>query len=143
MKLALIAVARTRALGLFPEPLTASPYAAEFDAAEVTEPADEDFWTRVRPGLGPRALLTVWPNLTPDVGAVLATLPEEGSVEFVWEAQDGMISHAIVDDTEYEEFTALVADARAACALPLYLDERHPLLRAALPDSDGVLRARW
>ncbi|MEU4728793.1 RNA-binding protein [Streptomyces sp. NPDC023588] len=171
------AVARTRELGLFPEPLSASPYAAEFDEAEVTEPADEDFWTRVRTalasrqallleetyvgnaarwhrlalenldtvraGLGPRALLTVWPGLTPDVGAVLAALPEEGSVEFVWEAQDGMISHAIVDDTEYEEFTALVADARAACALPLYLDERHPLLRAALPDSDGVLRARW
>ncbi|MGJ3559103.1 hypothetical protein ACR6C2_09875 [Streptomyces sp. INA 01156] len=65
----------------------------------MTEPADEDFWTRVRPllasrqtllleetyvrnaarrhrltlenldtvraGLGPRALLTVWPDLTP------------------------------------------------------------------------------
>ncbi|WP_245766779.1 hypothetical protein [Streptomyces colonosanans] len=97
----------------------------------------------MRAGLGPRALLTVWPDLTPDVGAVLAALPEEGSVEFVWEAQDGMISHAIVDDTEYQEFTAQVADARAACALPLYLDERHPLLRAVLPDSDGVLRARW
>ncbi|MEU6758335.1 hypothetical protein, partial [Streptomyces sp. NPDC046685] len=106
------AVARTRELGLFPEPLTASPYAAEFDEAEVTEPADGDFWTRVRTalasrqtllleeayvcnaarwhrltpenldtvraGLGPRALLTVWPDLTSDVGAVLAALPEEG-----------------------------------------------------------------
>ncbi|MEW2136476.1 RNA-binding protein [Streptomyces sp. NPDC005409] len=171
------AVARTRELGLFPEPLTASPYAAEFNEAEVTEPADEDFWTRVRTalasrqtllleetyvanaarwhrltpanldtvraGLGPRALLTVWPDLTPDVDAVLAALPEEGSVEFVWEAQDGTISHAIVDDTEYEELAAQVADARAACALPLSLDERDPLLHAALPDSDGVLRARW
>ncbi|WP_455361476.1 RNA-binding protein [Streptomyces sp. SYSU K21746] len=169
------AVARTRELGLFPEPLTASPYAAEVDEAEVTEPADEDFWTRVRTvlasrqtllleetyvrnaarwhrltpenldavraGLGPRALLTVWPDLTPDVGAVLATLPEEGSVEFVWEAQDGTISHAIVDDTEYQELAARVADARAACALPL--DERHSLLCAILPDTDGVLRARW
>jgi hypothetical protein len=45
--------------------------------------------------------LTVWPELTPDVGAVLAALPEEGSVEFVWEAQDGTIAHAIVNDTEY------------------------------------------
>ncbi|WP_406352534.1 hypothetical protein [Streptomyces sp. NBC_01635] len=52
------AVARTRELGLFPEPLTASPYAAEFDEAEVTEPADEDFWTRVRALLAsPQTLL--------------------------------------------------------------------------------------
>ncbi|MFD3327932.1 RNA-binding protein [Streptomyces sp. NPDC058701] len=171
------AVARTRELGLFPEPLTASPYAAEREEREVTEPADEDFWARVRTepasrqtvlleeayvlnaarwhrltpenldavraGLGPRALLTVWPDLTPDVGAVLAALPEADSVEFVREAQDGTISHAIVDDTEYQQLAALVADARAACALTLSLDERHPLLHAVLPDSDGVLRARW
>ncbi|MGW7027181.1 RNA-binding protein [Streptomyces xanthophaeus] len=171
------ALARTRELGFFPEPLTASPYAAELEEREVTEAADEDFWARVhvqlasrqtvlleeayahnaarwhrltpenldtvRAGLGPRALLTVWPDLTPDIGAVLATLPEEDSVEFVWEAQDGTIRHAIVYDTEYQQLAALVADARAACALTLNFDERHPLLCAALPDSDGVLRARW
>ncbi|UFR00117.1 RNA-binding protein [Streptomyces sp. Go40/10] len=171
------AVARTRELGLFPEPLTASPYAAEVNGSEVTEAADEDFWVRVRTalaarqtvlleevhvrnaprwhrltagnldavraGLSPRALLSVWPDLDPDVGAVLAALPQEGSVEFVWEAQDGTVSHAVVDDTEYQELAALVAGARAACALPLGLDERHPLLCAVLPDSDGVLRARW
>ncbi|MEU2391410.1 RNA-binding protein [Streptomyces sp. NPDC007369] len=171
------AVARTRELGLFPEPMTASPYAAELEEREVTEAADEDFWTRVRTelasrqtvlleethvrdaarwhrltpgnldavraGLGPRALLTVWPDLSPDVGAVLAALPEEGAVEFVWEAQDGTISHTIVDDTEYRQLAALVVGARAACALPLYPGERRPLLCAALPDSDGVLRARW
>ncbi|MFC5155229.1 hypothetical protein [Streptomyces amakusaensis] len=96
-----------------------------------------------RTGLGPRALLTVWPDLNPDVGAVLATLPEEGSAEFVWETQNGTIRHAVVDDTEYDELATLVADARAACALPVHLDERHPLLCAALPDGDGVLRARW
>ncbi|MFE7327873.1 RNA-binding protein [Streptomyces sp. NPDC057565] len=171
------AVARTRELGLFPEPLTASPYAAEFDEAEMTEPADEDFWARVRTtlasrqtalleeehvrgasrwhrltaenldavraGLIPRALLTVWPDLTPDVGAVLAALPEDGPVEFVWETQDGRISHAIVDDTHYQELSVHVAGARAARALSLYVDERHPLFCAALPDGDGVLRARW
>jgi hypothetical protein len=171
------AVARTRELGLFPEPLTVSPYAAELEEPEVTQAADEDFWAglravlfsqqavlleeahvrnaarwhrltvenldAVRAGLAPRALLTVWPDLTPDVGAVLTALPEDGSVEFVWEARDGTISHAIVDETEYQELAALVADARAACALSVYDDERHPLLRAVLPDSDGVLRARW
>ncbi|GAQ67232.1 hypothetical protein [Streptomyces scabiei] len=166
------AVARTRALGLFPEPLTASPYAAE---PEVTEAADEDFWASVRTelaarqgllleethvatrwhrlttenlnavraGLGPRALLTVWPDLQPDIDAILTALPSEWHVEFVWEARDGTIKNVIADETEYQELTALVADARAARALPLYLDERHPLLHAALPDSDGVLRARW
>lgn len=136
------AVARTRTIGLFPEPLSASPYEAELDEPEVTEAADEDFWARVRTalasrqtvlleenpvrnaarwhrltpenldtvraGLTTRAVLSVWPDLAPDVRAVLAALPEEGLVEFVWEAQDGTISHAIVDDTEYEQLAALV-----------------------------------
>ncbi|MEU6278071.1 RNA-binding protein [Streptomyces populi] len=168
------AVARTRALGLFPEPLTASPYAAE---TEVTEVADEDFWASVRTelaarggllleetcvvnatrwhrlttenldavraGLGPRALLTVWPDLQPDVDAVLAALPSEWHVEFVWQAQDGTIKNVIADETDLQELAALVAGARAASALSLYVDERHPLFQAALPDVDGVLRARW
>ncbi|UQW99297.1 RNA-binding protein [Streptomyces sp. RerS4] len=171
------AVTRTRELGLFPEPVAASPYAVEHDEPEVTETADEDFWARllttlasrqtvlleegyvrnaarwhrltpdnldtVRAGLSPRAVLHVWPDLTPDVGAVLATLPKEGSAEFVWEAQDGTISHTIVDESEYQQLAALVAGSRAACTLPVYLDERNPLLCAVLPDSDGVLRARW
>ncbi|MEW1892281.1 RNA-binding protein [Streptomyces sp. NPDC085659] len=171
------AVARTRELGLFAEPMTTSPYAAEFEEQEVTRPADEDFWTGVRTELAsrqtalleeahvrnaarwhrltaenldavrgrlsPRALLTVWPDMSPDVGAVLATLPEEGYEEFVWEAQDGTISHAVIDETDYQELAALVVGARAACVLPTYLDERHPLLCGVLPDRDGVLRARW
>ncbi|MGW0909585.1 hypothetical protein [Streptomyces sp. NPDC002853] len=97
----------------------------------------------VRAGFSPRALLTVWPGLDPEVGAVLAALPEEGTVDFVWEAQDGTISRMIVDDSEYEDLAALAAGMRAACALPMDLDEHHPLLCAALPDSDGVLRATW
>ncbi|WP_327266000.1 RNA-binding protein [Streptomyces sp. NBC_01232] len=171
------AVARTRELGLFPEPITGSPYAADLDEPEMTEAADEDFWARVRTvlasrqtalleetfvrnaarwhrltaenldtvraGLGPRAMLAVWPDLTPDVGAVLAALPEDESVEIVWEAQDGTISAAIVDDTEYEQFAVLLAGARAACTLSLYVDAREPLLCGVLPDDDGVLRARW
>ncbi|WP_241194102.1 hypothetical protein [Streptomyces sp. SID10115] len=168
------AVARTRELGLFAERIGDSPYVAE---PEVTEAADESFWTSVRAelvarrgllleetpvvnatrwhrlttenldavraGLGPRALLTVRPDLRPDVGAVLTALPSEWHVEFVWETQEGTIRDVIVDETECEELAALVADARAACALSLYTDERTPLLQAALPDGDGVLRARW
>ncbi|MFD8420797.1 RNA-binding protein [Streptomyces sp. NPDC059466] len=171
------AVARTRELGLFPEPMAASPYAADLEEPEVTQAADEDFWAHVhaelaarqtllleeirvrkatrrhrltvenldavRAGLGPRALLSVWPDLTPDVDTVLAGLPEEGTVEFVWEAPDGTISHVIVDDTEHRQLAALVAGARAARALPVYGDEHHPLLCAVVPDGDGVVRARW
>ncbi|MEU9234434.1 hypothetical protein [Streptomyces subrutilus] len=94
------AVARTRELGLFPEPMAASPYALELEGPEVMRAADEEFWEEVnaelssrhsvlleeayvgnaarwhrltpgtlgavRAGLSPRALLTVWPELTPD-----------------------------------------------------------------------------
>ncbi|MFE5992711.1 RNA-binding protein [Streptomyces sp. NPDC056453] len=119
------AVVRTRELGLFAEPITASPYAADREEPEVTQAADEDFWERVRAelsspqtllleetyvrnatrwhrltennldtvraALGPRALLTLWPDLTPDVDAVLAALPEDESVDFVWEEPNGTI----------------------------------------------------
>ncbi|MFC9293740.1 hypothetical protein ACFTWH_06755 [Streptomyces sp. NPDC057011] len=85
------AVARTRELGLFPEPLTASPYAAELDEPEVTQAAhvrNAARWHRlttenldtVRAHLRPRALLTLWPDLTPEVGAVLAALPDSDGV---------------------------------------------------------------
>ncbi|MFD5815967.1 RNA-binding protein [Streptomyces sp. NPDC127038] len=171
------AVARTHELGLFAEPITASPYARDLDEPEVTQAADEEFWERVRAelaasqallleerylsndtrwhrltpsnvdtvraGLGPRALLTVWPDLSPDVGAVLATLPEDDSVDFVWEAPDGTIRHLTVAETDHQQLSTLAAGARAACVLPLAVDERHPLFQAALPDADGVLRARW
>ncbi|MEV3952317.1 S1 RNA-binding domain-containing protein [Streptomyces halstedii] len=96
-----------------------------------------------RARLTPRAQLTVWPDLSTDVDAVLASLPDEGPVEFVWEDENGAISSTMADESEYRELAAQVAGARAAMALSLALDERHPLFTAVLPDSDGVLRARW
>ncbi|WP_405575337.1 S1 RNA-binding domain-containing protein [Streptomyces sp. NBC_01167] len=171
------ALARTRALGLFPERLETSPYDADFDEPGEQRPADEVFWARlrwsiamrqaalleegylynasrwhrltgdnldaVRTRLTPRAQLTVWPDLSTDVDAVLATLPDEGLVELVWEDEDGLITSTIADESEYPELTAQVAGARAAAALSMSVDERHPLFTAVLPDSDGVLRARW
>ncbi|MFJ6729016.1 RNA-binding protein [Streptomyces sp. NPDC091281] len=171
------AVARTRHLGLFAEPVTVSPYAAHLDEREVTQAADEDFWERVRAelcaprtllleespvrnatrwhrltersldgvraALGPRAMLTVWPDLSPDVDAVLAGLPEDETVDFVWEEPGGTICHVTVDRTDHPQLAASVAGARAACLLPLAVDRRHPLFQVALPDRDGVLRARW
>ncbi|MFJ8755145.1 S1 RNA-binding domain-containing protein [Streptomyces sp. NPDC102441] len=38
------ALARTRALGLFPEHMDASPYDAETDGQHVQRPGDDDFW---------------------------------------------------------------------------------------------------
>ncbi|MFI1768324.1 S1 RNA-binding domain-containing protein [Streptomyces sp. NPDC020800] len=103
----------------------------------------EETLDAVRARLTPRAKLTVWPDLCADVGAVLAALPEEGPVEVVWEDEDGSITSTIADETEYRALAARVAGARAAAAWPLYVDARHPLCTAVVPDRDGVLRARW
>ncbi|MER7585709.1 S1 RNA-binding domain-containing protein [Kitasatospora sp. NPDC097691] len=171
------ALARTRELGLYPEPLEASPYDAALDEPGVQRPADDDFWARVRAcvamreaaileemhldnasrwhrlgdgsleavraRLTPRARLAVWPDLSTDVGAVLAGLPDEGLLEFVWEDQDGRISSVLADEDQFQAASALVAGARAAALLSVYVDERTPLFTAVLPDSDGVVRARW
>ncbi|GAA2104612.1 hypothetical protein GCM10009780_56000 [Actinomadura alba] len=170
------AQARTRALGLFPERIDASPYDPEVEPGEQ-RPADEDFWTAafmntprdgallleegyvgnasrwhrltragidsVRSGLTPRARLTVWPDLSSDLEAVRDAFPEDGDIELVWEDPTGQITSRIGDEEQYADLTALLADARAAAVLPMTVDERHPLLTGVLPDSDGVLRARW
>ncbi|MFW5418247.1 RNA-binding protein [Nocardiopsis sp. CNT-189] len=173
------AAARTRALGLFPEPLDASPYDIAFDAEPGgRRPADAGFWAllhrctaagraglleeeyatgavrrhlltpgtlrRVRAGLAPRARLEVWPPLSGDVGAVLVGLPREDPVELLWADAEGAVRAAEVEEgTGPEQAAALVRGARAAALLPVYLDDRAPLLTAVLPDPDGVLRARW
>ncbi|WP_328678358.1 S1 RNA-binding domain-containing protein [Streptomyces sp. NBC_00322] len=97
----------------------------------------------VRGRLAPRAQLTVWPDLSTDIDAVRDALPEEGTIELVWEDQAGQITSTFADEESFEELNAPLTDARAAAVLPLTLDERHPLFTAVLPDSDGVLRARW
>jgi small subunit ribosomal protein S1 len=172
------AVARTCALGLFPERLPASPYEQAFDEPGEQRPADADFWARlrvsvadrvaalleenhllnvsrwhrlttgdldaVRAALAPRARLTVWPDLSDDVAAALATFPDDGIAEFVWEQRDGRIVSAVADDTQFAELAArLTGDARAVAVLPVTEDDRHPLFTAVMPDPDGVLRARW
>ncbi len=97
----------------------------------------------VRAELTPRARLTVRPDLSTDVEEILATLPDEGSIELVWEDEHSHITSIIADETQFTELSARVTGARAATVLSLYVDERHPLFTAVLPDSDGVLRARW
>ncbi|GAB7106821.1 hypothetical protein JCM4814A_51350 [Streptomyces phaeofaciens JCM 4814] len=174
------AVARTRALGLFPERLDASPYEfAPDDPARRQRPADADFWARlgwtvgahratfleetsaanatrwhrltrdnidtVRSRLAPRARLAVWPDLLTDVAAAVASLPDEGLVEIIWEDTDGRITSTVADETQFEAVTSRITGAGACAAgvVSLYADEQQPLFTAVLPDSDGVLRARW
>ncbi|MFD8710878.1 S1 RNA-binding domain-containing protein [Streptomyces anulatus] len=172
------ALARTRALGLFPERIDASPYDfAPDDAAYVQRPADADFWARlrwtvsshravfleevfaanasrwhrltrenietVRSQLAPRSQLAVWPDLLTDVDTAVAALPDEDLVEIVWEDEDGQITSTVVDETQFEAVTSQLAGARAAGVVSMYAGEDLPLFTAVLPDSDGVLRARW
>lgn len=171
------ALARTRALGLFPERLHSSPYEMETDGADVQRPGDDEFWaglrwavaacraglleetyiegasrwhrlTRdtidtVRAGLAPRARLAVWPDLSPDVDAVIGALPTEGLVECVWQEKDGRIQSAVADEDEFPGLAARVSGADAATLLSVYADERAPLFTAVMPDNDGVVRARW
>lgn len=172
------ALARTRALGLFPERIDASPYDfAPDDAAYVQRPADADFWARlhwtvsshravfleevfavnvsrwhrltrdnietVRSQLVPRSQLAVWPDLLTDVDTAVAALPDEDLAKIVWEDEDGQITSTVVDETQFAAVTSQLAGARAAGVVSMYAGEDLPLFTAVLPDSDGVLRARW
>lgn len=170
------AVALARSLGLFPEPLEASPYENPFDEPGEQRPADTDFWAGVRAAvaggaaileegpvlnvsrwhrlttenlnevrarLTPRARVTVWPDLSTDVAAVLAALPAEDTLEFVWEDDAGRITSIIADEAVFPELTETLASARALAARSVAIDDHRPLFAAVLPDPDGVLRARW
>ncbi|MGY2118632.1 S1 RNA-binding domain-containing protein [Nocardia gipuzkoensis] len=97
----------------------------------------------VRAELTPRAQLTVWPDLSTDVEEILAALPDEGLIELVWEDEHGQITSTVADETQFTELAAQITGSRAATVLSLYVDERHPLFTAVLPDIDGILRARW
>ncbi|MGW6742985.1 S1 RNA-binding domain-containing protein [Streptomyces sp. NPDC055025] len=97
----------------------------------------------VRAGLAPRARLAVWPNLSSDINEVLGALPADGLIEGVWQDKDGRIHSAVADDDEFPELTARISGAEAAALLSVYADDRAPLFTAVMPDSDGVVRARW
>lgn len=170
------ALAGTRALGLFPERLDASPYDME-TGEDVQRPGDDDFWTAlhravgagraglleemhlegasrwhrltcdtidtVRAGLAPRARLAVWPDLSSDIDAVLGAMPADGLIEGVWQDEDGRVHSAVAGEDAFPELTARISRAKAAALLPVYADEWSPLCTAVMPDSDGVVRARW
>lgn len=97
----------------------------------------------VRAGLAPRALLHVWPGLSTHTAGLLAGLPDEFSLECVWEDADGRIFSGLVDEEDRAELAEVLGGARAAALLPYLADEHDPLFTGVLPDADGVVRARW
>ncbi|WP_329016494.1 S1 RNA-binding domain-containing protein [Streptomyces sp. NBC_01601] len=125
------ALESTRALGLFPERLPASPYEPDFDEPGVQRPADDEFWARLR-----------W-----SVASGQAALLEEGYVgnasrwHHLTENTLPAIRARLTPRAMLTVWPGLSADVDAA--LPLDVASRRPLFTAVLPDSDGVLRARW
>lgn len=97
----------------------------------------------VRSRLAPRAQLAVWPDLLTDVDTAVAALPDEGLVQIIWEKEDGRITSTVADETRFENVASQLAGASAAGVVSMYAGEDVPLFTAVLPDSDGVLRARW
>ncbi|MGW3635652.1 S1 RNA-binding domain-containing protein [Streptomyces sp. NPDC005122] len=87
--------------------------------------------------------MPVWPNLSSDINEVLGALPADGLIEGVWQDKGGRIHSAVADEDEFPELTARISGAEAAALLSVYADDRAPLFTAVMPDSDGVVRARW
>ncbi|WP_040793638.1 hypothetical protein [Nocardia paucivorans] len=98
----------------------------------------------VRTALTPRSLLRVWPELSTDLSAVLEEFPEGETATLVREDHEGRIVDLWVDDEDRAQLSARLTGARAATALPMdFSEDKPPLLEGALPDPDGVVRARW
>lgn len=136
----------------FWERVRASAARGEAGLVEENPASNASRWYRIGDGrplddlrarLAPRALLNVWPGLSADTDGLLAGLPEEFTVEAVWEEADGRICSGLVDEEERAELVEVLAGARSAALLSISTDERKPLFTGVLPDADGVVRARW
>jgi len=101
-----------------------------------------DYLNSVRASLLPRSVLQLRPDLSTNVTEVLKLLQDD-LVQVVWEDQTGRIADRYVDPEFPALFKAEMASARSAAIMSIYADESVPLLSAVLPDSDGVVRARW
>ncbi|WP_020630104.1 hypothetical protein [Amycolatopsis alba] len=167
------AVALTNAGGLFAEAVDGSPYDPDDDEPYESRPADATFWAEVAglvarrgavlveeqvvgnhsrwhrltadavPVLGPRVLLSVWPDLSTDVGEVLRAMPPGFVGWAVLEHADGRIRGFHADSDARAGLAEAFSGARAAILLPLTTDDYNPLLVAVRPDDDGIVRARW
>ncbi|MFI9366857.1 S1 RNA-binding domain-containing protein [Kitasatospora sp. NPDC053057] len=100
----------------------------------------------VRTGLTPRARLAVWPDLTNDIDPILDAMGQFGRLEhLIVQQPDGRIYTRIADPWMASRTDAYGYSHRSdsLALIPLLPAERNPLMTAALPDRDGILRARW
>ncbi|WP_406299474.1 S1 RNA-binding domain-containing protein [Embleya sp. NBC_00888] len=97
----------------------------------------------VRGELTPRARLAAWPDLTEDVEVIhTAIVRQEHLALLVQQYPGGFHEECVAEQTM--TFNRLITDpGHRAALVPLEPDDRHPLLAGVLPDSDGILRARW
>ena len=99
---------------------------------------------QVRAGLTPRARLLLWPAPSIDLRAVREDLRRalrDGFAPVVSEGHDGVLTDRHL--FRRREVKAALTGVRAARVMPVTVDEHHPLVTAVLPDTDGVVRARW
>ncbi|MDC7120466.1 hypothetical protein OMK64_02835 [Cellulomonas fimi] len=168
------AVAATRAAGIFATeldlvlsewlddsgPKIDRPIDAQFwsevDAVVATQGAvlleEHAAWTRwhrltpgsPRPNLRPRCAVAVWPDLDPDVDAVLAR-PVDDIVhdQLVWLTADGALRSRMVGEDDAASLRSDLVGARAAWWRPSHAGQQEPLIEAVMPDADGTVRARW
>ncbi|PPK92233.1 hypothetical protein CLV92_11695 [Kineococcus xinjiangensis] len=100
--------------------------------------------------LHPRAMLSVHPALERDIAAVAARAAAavaDDDVSFlVWTDAEGRLHQHLLRE-EDADVEGRLRDARTAAWKPFGRDvldpTTKPLLEAALPDPDGILRARW
>jgi small subunit ribosomal protein S1 len=101
--------------------------------------------TAVRARLAPRARVTIWPDLPwRDPGAVVSALAQHPrAAELVCKNAAGRIWSAIADGQQAPGDLAQASTGAIQVAiLETTIEDRHPLMTAVLPDSDGAIRAR-
>lgn len=162
----------TRASGIFPEPWPTRAEDDDEDDL-VRRPVDAQFWAEVdtlvaarsavllqefaawtrwhrltpstpHPQLRRRAAVWVWPDVHPDANAALADIPSDEHVEVAWLSEDGELHvDSLVPEDEPATLRALRAEASGARWWHGTDEDPPPLLEAAQPDEDGIVRARW
>lgn len=109
-------------------------------------------WHRIvesgpRPVFRPRAVVEVWPDVSPDVVAVLAGIIDEDDDpqrDLVYLTADGAVRSVRIDEDSLPGIERRLAGAVGGFAVPGTVDEALPMLlhRAACADADGVVRVR-
>ncbi|MFI6584097.1 S1 RNA-binding domain-containing protein [Embleya sp. NPDC050493] len=98
----------------------------------------------VRAELTPRARLTAWPDLIEEGDAIRAAIARRECLALLVQQYPGggFYDARIAEQTTGRD-QIISAPGHRAALVPLEPTDRDPLLAGVLPDSDGVLRARW